>query len=402
MKTVGIIAEYNPFHNGHKYQIEYIKQKLHADHIVVVMSGDFVQRGTPAFIDKYSRTQMALELGVDIIFELPVFYATASAEGFAMGGVSLLHNLGFVDQLCFGCENDDLELLETIAEILVTEPKEFSTCLQAELQKGNSYPTARQKALQSVLPSSKNLEKLLMAPNNILAIEYLKALKRLNSNIQPVPLLRKDADYHNVELSGSIVSASAIRTEYFKNKNLPSLSDYLPSNALEILSDSENKTFPITTSDLDTILYYKLSSIEDFTKYLDVTPDIENKMKKLISPNITFQGFVEQMKTKNLTHSRVSRILLHILLDIRKNQYSDTCNYARILGLRKTSSTLLKNVKNFPIITKVATAEKQLNVEDFKQFQLDLFSSHLYQNICYKKFRTDMPTEPQHSPIILD
>lgn len=401
MKTVGIIAEYNPFHNGHKYQIEYIKQKLHADHIVVVMSGDFVQRGTPAFIDKYSRTKMALELGVDIIFELPVFYATASAEGFAMGGVSLLHNLGFIDELCFGCENDNLELLETIADILVTEPKEFSKCLQKGLQNGNSYPTARQKALQSVLPSCTNLDSLLMAPNNILAIEYLKAIKRLNSNIQPVPLLRKDADYHNIKLSGNIVSASAIRTEYFKNKNLPSLSDYLPSNALEILSDSENKTFPITTSDLDTILYYKLSSIEDFTKYLDVTPDIENKMKKLISPNITFQGLVEQMKTKNLTHSRISRILLHILLDIKKNQYSNTCNYARILGLRKTSSTLLKSVKSIPVITKVADAEKLLDIESFKQFQLDLHGSHLYQSICYKKYGTILPTEPQHSPIIL-
>ena len=227
MKTAGIIAEYNPFHRGHEYQIQYTKEKLGADYVIVTMSGDYVQRGTPALISKHLRAEMALRCGADLVLEMPVSVSTASAEAFAMGGVSLLDSLGVVDMLCFGSESGEISTLQKLAEILVKEPDEYKHLLKSFLSQGLSFPTARSQALTEYLKAvcrltkantvedsatfSSNAARILNTPNNILGIEYCKALLRLNSKIQPVTIRRKGMGYHDTFAdSGSLTETPSV------------------------------------------------------------------------------------------------------------------------------------------------------------------------------------------------
>ena len=207
---VGIVAEYNPFHLGHAYQLQYAKETLGADYCIVVMSGPFTQRGTPALFDKYTRASHALACGADLVLELPVIYATASAEAFALGAVSVLENTGIVDTLLFGCEADDITPLKEIASLLVSEQDDYKKALQAELANGKAFAEARAIALNHSEYAS-----LINTPNNILAVEYLKALKRLNSSIEPIGLKRKGSGYHDETLQSPMASATAIRKAIF-------------------------------------------------------------------------------------------------------------------------------------------------------------------------------------------
>ena len=212
MKTAGIIAEYNPFHTGHEYQINYIKEKLRTDYVVIAMSGDFVQRGTPALFSKYVRAEMALRSGADLVLELPVSISSASAELFARGGVQLLDGLGVTDILCFGSECGDTDALMELAKILADEPEDFQTALRRNLKNGMTFPKARSMALSAVFPESEKYQQLLSSPNNILGIEYCKAILRENSSISPVSIKREGNDYHENTLSENhFPSASAIR-----------------------------------------------------------------------------------------------------------------------------------------------------------------------------------------------
>lgn len=215
MKVVGIVAEYNPFHNGHRYHIEEARKCTGADFVVVVMSGDFVQRGEPAVIDKYHRTEMALSQGADLVLELPAAFACASAEYFATGAVSLLHALGCVDTLCFGSECGHLDLLEEIADLFIQEPSEYKEYLKTALKSGYSFPAARDEALKEYfaedLVKTAQIASVLSAPNNILGIEYIKALKVLGSSIRPVTITRMGQGYHETTFSDSFCSATALR-----------------------------------------------------------------------------------------------------------------------------------------------------------------------------------------------
>ena len=225
MKTAGIIAEYNPFHKGHEYQIRYTKEKLKADYVIVAMSGDYVQRGTPALISKHTRTEMALRCGADLVLEMPVSISTASAEAFAMGGVSLLDSLGIVDILCFGSESGEISALKELAEILVEEPEEYKKLLKSFLSEGLTFPAARSQALTEYFKNPRNFSgddfdgvltpllnevtQILNTPNNILGIEYCKALLRLNSQIRPVTIRREGMGYHETTVpEGDLVSSS--------------------------------------------------------------------------------------------------------------------------------------------------------------------------------------------------
>ena len=197
MKITGIIAEYNPFHNGHLYQIKKARELTGADYIIVVMSGNLTQRGTPALIDKYSRAQMALSGGADLVIELPACYATASAEYFAMGAISILNQLGCVDSICFGSENGNIAMLTKIANALVSESEDFVQALKNNLKNGDTYPVARNAALAETISGITSYDTILGFPNNILGIEYIKALIRQNSSIKPYTNLRIGADYHS-------------------------------------------------------------------------------------------------------------------------------------------------------------------------------------------------------------
>ena len=213
MKTIGIIAEYNPFHNGHAYQIAELKRKTNADFVVIAMSGDFVQRGAPAIIDKYCRAEMALLCGADLVIELPAVWAVSSAEDFAMAGVTLFDKMGCIDGICFGAESDQLPQLKSIAGVLAEEPDIYRSALSSYLKKGLAFPAARAAALSDYFKSTgmNFLISILDTPNNILAVEYLKALKRRNSAMTPILIPRAGSGYHDTTINTPTASASAIR-----------------------------------------------------------------------------------------------------------------------------------------------------------------------------------------------
>lgn len=409
MKTVGIIAEYNPFHNGHLYHITEAKRLTNADFAVVIMSGNFVQRGTPAILDKYSRTKMALACGADLVFELPVQYATATAELFAHGAVSLLNSLGFVDYLCFGSEHTTLSDYQKLAQLLENPPLELKKLLEDYQKQNISYPVARSKAIHAFLAKEENLDILsfLSKPNTILGIAYLQALLRLGSNITPVILKRTDKGYHSFELKNSIASASGIRKAYQEQKSLYSLSDYIPDAVFSILKKQEKKTFPIEINDFSSLLYYKLLSNPPKERYTDITMDFWNRIYKSYNYCTSFSQLCDIIKCKNLVYSSICRNLLHILLDTSTPDKTDNPEYLRLLGFKKEASWLLNakrqasNPPLIPIITKVADAKKILSAKDYTLFEEDIKASHLYNHICHEKFGYCVKPEYQQGPIIL-
>ncbi|MDO5293170.1 MAG: nucleotidyltransferase [bacterium] len=422
MKVVGLITEYNPFHNGHKYHIEQAKKITGADHVVVVMSGNFVQRGAPAVIDKYTRTKMALQEGADLIFELPVTYATASAEYFALGAVSILDSLGFVDSICFGSECGNITLLSEIASVLCEEPHEYQTLLNENIKKGQSFPSAREHALTSYLSrpetqlqnDQQDLVDTLASPNNILGIEYIKALKLLNSKITPYTITRICSGYHEEDLTGSISSASSIRQYINTNKGTPAslsqLEESMPSHAYGLLLDAQEKSSPIVADDFSMLLYYKLlySDVGSLTSYLDINEDYA---QRILNEHIRFtsiSSFGEALKAKNLTRSRIDRMLFHILLNIKKDLYQTSSKthpiYLRLLGMRKESSFLIKSStldSTKPIITKMADARDKLSEESYRHLQLEIQASTLYNQVVYQKYGTTLKDEYRHGIVIV-
>ena len=195
-KVLGIIAEYNPFHNGHLYHLEQSKKMTSSNYTVAIMSGNFTQRGSTSLIDKWSKAEIAIQCGVDLVIELPVLYAISSAENFAEGAIKTLDSLKVVDYISFGAETSDIDLLDKFAEVLYTEPKEYKTLLSHELKKGLSFPKARENALMMYLNDIRKYANVLSSPNNILGIEYLKAMKKLKSNLHPISIARYETGYN--------------------------------------------------------------------------------------------------------------------------------------------------------------------------------------------------------------
>ena len=309
MSVVGIIAEYNPFHNGHKYQIEKIKSMTECDDIVVVMSGNFVQRGVPAILDKYTRAKMAIKNGASLVLEMPVTASTSSAELFAHYGVSLLNCLGNVDYLCFGAENDDIDILSQIADILLNEPMEFQKILAEQLSAGNSFPVARSAAILQCLNSvytDSEIIKIINSPNNILAIEYLKALKRTKSNIVPLIIKRTDKGYSSLEVSGEYASATSIRN-MLETGDYQSVCHYVPSNIY-----SDLNTGLLKTNMFSDILYSRLLTDRNYTAYSDVSEELANRISNSLSGFDEFESFVQKIHSKNYTDSHNTRALMHI------------------------------------------------------------------------------------------
>ncbi len=426
MKVVGLITEYNPFHNGHKYHIEEAKKVTGADYVIAVMSGNYVQRGTPAVIDKYSRTKMALSNGVDLILELPVCYATASAEYFAHGAVSLLNRLGIVDYLCFGSECGDISLLEEAAAFLLNTPPSFDEHLQAYLREGLTYPAARGKALQHYLEEqhpdhSAALVNVLTEPNNILGIEYMKALRRLDSKITPKTIQRISAHYHDLDLSKeestafTISSATAIRRAIF-SKGLKTDSYFeeiyhsVPTDVFHELKKHHQMKYPISEEDFSQVIKYKLlyESKQTLCEYLDISEDLADRFKKYSSSTKTISELAQDLKTKNLTLTRVNRAMLHMLLNIKTKTVEEYnrmgyTQYARVLGVKQEASHLLRKIEHnegIPIITKVSKAERQLSPIAFGMLKEDILAAHLYNQVVYEKYGTTIPNEYKHGIIL--
>ncbi|HBM46705.1 MAG TPA: nucleotidyltransferase [Lachnoclostridium sp.] len=413
MKTAGIIAEYNPFHNGHHYQIQELRRLTGADYVVVAMSGDFVQRGEPAIFDKYTRTRMALCGGADLVVELPVLFATSSAEDFSSCGVALLEKLG-VDLLCFGSESGDLKKLQKAAEILVKEPEAWKIRLKEHLKKGETYPTARSLATTEYTKDPE-LAALLSSPNNILAIEYLKALKKRSSPVTPVTIQRQGAGYHDTRLEQEesfrsvsenkfFASASAIRS-LIQNNGFDSdtitekLRSQIPSDALSALISEGALDPPVFPDDLTTLLNFRLLSLtqeqKGFSTFSDLSPELASRLAKQTLQFASCTERIDHLKTKGYTYTRISRALLHLLLGITSEQVFharslDYAPYARILGFQKSSALLLSHLREksqIPLITKTADAGKLLTPDALDILETDFFASHLYQAILAGKGR---------------
>ncbi len=401
MKVTGIIAEYNPFHNGHLYQIEQAR-KNGAEYIIVVMSGNFLQRGTPAVFDKWTRAKMALSCGVDLVIELPAVFSTASAQYFARGGVSILDNLGCVDTLSFGCESDDTHMIQMLSSYLSEEPDAYKELLQNYLREGNSFPKARELALSKCL--SPQAAAFASSPNNILALEYCIALLERNSSMNILPIKREGNGYHDPALKeSSFASATAIRDTIEKSMNadkdsgtcsdLSDLQNYIPKAVYSIIDKQRNDY--VTQNDFSTILHYKLlsESGSSFVKYADVSEDLSDKIRKNLRYYRDYSSFCALLKSKELTYSRINRALTHILLNVTQEMYenvkrNDYAGYARILGFKKEASPLLSEIgKNtsIPLISKLADAGNSLSEQSIYYLEHDIFCSHVYESIIASK-----------------
>lgn len=405
MKVAGVITEYNPFHNGHKYQLEQIKRQTSADYIVVVMSGDFVQRGEPAIIDKYKRTRMALLSGADLVLELPSVFATASAEFFAGGGVSVLKNTGIVDTLCYGVESVDHELTKLVAGVLKNPPAEYSASLARLIQGGMSFPAARSRALCEYFrdtydSASEKLDAFIASPNNILAIEYEKAL--MDCDITGFPIQRVGEGYHSTDSTSKFSSATAVRglistlIDIDKHNTITNMqldnswisakfSQLIPSACTNILVNCILGGHIVFPDDISEMLYYRLLTRKDkgFAQYADCTKELSAKIVKNIYKYENFTQFRNLLKSKNLTYTRISRVLTHILLGIENDDFNICMDnpYLRILGFKKSSGELmhlLKKRASAPIITKVADAPYEL-------ISKDIFAADLYGRMCHSQ-----------------
>lgn len=406
MKTVGLITEYNPFHNGHAYHIEKAKMLTGADRVIVVMSGDFVQRGAPAVMPKHLRAESALLSGASLIIELPVCFATGSAEYFAQGSISLLNQLGCIDSICFGSECGDLHLLKEIAQILADEPIEYQTALKQALKEGASFPAARQKALNIY---SDKYSEILASPNNILGIEYLKALAKIRSKMEPFTIKRIGAGYHDMDIDGQFSSATAIRSDIYQLADVNSSSESLPlthiqtqvpSSCHELMKKNYQTRYPVKADDFSLLLKAKLLSetAGSLSHYLDMSPELANRILRLRNDYLSFEQFCDLLKTKELTRSRISRSFIHVLLGITNDWLTAMkapAPYARILGFRRDHADLLgilKRTSDIPLITSPARAV--LADTAYQMLELDIYASDLYESVI-----TDLYGTPFHNEL---
>ena len=413
--VLGIIAEYNPFHNGHLYHLlkskeearkiinTNVNQKINhskstitttqsknlvEDSVIAVIGGNFTQRGEPSLLDKWCKAEMAIANGVDLVIELPVLYSISSAENFADGAIKILNSLKIVDSVSFGTETEDLNKLNIIANTLFKEPKEYKDLLSIELKSGKSFPKAREQALVkyiqdsgnnvSVTPISResfnepfnlkntNFASIVSSPNNILGIEYLKALKKYSSNIKPINIVRKDAGHLSLDYTGQIASATAVRNLVYSNR-LRDVKTYTTPATFTILSEELKKGhFVKDLSRYENIIIYNLRkmSLTEIANFPDVSEGLEHLIKKAANSCNTIHEFINIVRSKRDTETRIKRILLYCLLGITKKDMmlsKKTTPYIRVLGFNDKGKNLISQIKKanpkLSIITSVKKFE---------------------------------------------
>lgn len=378
MNVVGIIAEYNPFHEGHAYQIQKAKKQCGADFAVVVMNGDFVQRGEPAIFDKYTRTKEALLGGADLIFELPVRFGLSSAGDFAMGGVLALNALPFVTHLCFGTETGDLTPLLQAATFLCDEPDSYRTRVKHFVKQGILYPKARSLALaaESGLPTQ-----TWDSPNNILGLEYCVALQKLHSKIKPFTIRREGQGYHD--------------------NDTPALSDFPSATFLRKQIRKAGEKENLSLSDFSSLIGYTLLTAKDLCQIKDITPDLSDRIRNELPKYREINEFVKTIKNPSLTTGRIKRSFFQCLFDIEKEE--PVMPYLRVLGMKKEASSLLSQKENAScqILTKLAFDVPKMDDTAKKLFAKDLLASDLYRQVFCHKYNQTLPNEYQHSPMVL-
>ncbi len=401
MKSVGLITEYNPFHLGHKYHIEKAKELTGADVCIVIMSGNYVQRGTPSFVDKYTKTRVAINNGANIVIELPFCFACSGAWYFAYSAVTILDKLNITDYICFGSEYGDIELLYNIAAILENEPDNFKSYLKNYLKTGISYPAARQKALEDCcnIPDIKNI---LGSPNNILGIEYIKALIKRNSTIKPVTFKRINAGYHDTDITARLYSATAIR----ENSNI----FHTLNNIDSLYKDTYEKTYPVAPDDFSLLVGESLiDHIRNDTlgDVFGMTNPLKNKITNNIDNYTGFTSFIHRLKSKNLSHTAIARALLHCMLDTKAAQMeiymnNDICDFIRVLGFDKNHGSILNQISeksNMHILTQLSQSEKLLeNIPPHNKTLLKewIKADDIYRLTSSVKYKYHSPNEYKH------
>ena len=392
--VVGIIGEYNPFHNGHKYHLEKSKQEVHADYVVSIISGNFVQRGNVSLLDKWSKADMALTNGVDLVIELPTIYSISSAENFAYGAVKILNSLNIVNYISFGSESCDIDVLEKCADILYKQPSEFVSLLKHELSTGLSFPKARENALLMYLNDIRKYANVLSSPNNILAIEYMKALKKLKSKIKPISIKRINVGYNDLDTKNNFASATAIREKIINNKPA-GLSKLMPPNSYRILYNSIQKGHyvkDITTFEKEIIYTLRKMTLKEIADLPDVSEGLEHNIKNAANSCNTIEEFMNIIKTKRYTNTRIQRILLYALLGITKKDMQDSFNaqpYIRVLGFNEKGKALLSAISRAnPKLNIVTSVKKYMDSNPNKvltnMINTDINATNIY-TLGYEK-----------------
>lgn len=408
MAVCGIITEYNPLHLGHAYQITESKKHTASDGIILIMSGNFVQRGEPAIIDKHARTLSALETGVDLVIELPTYFATSSAEFFSSMAINLLNATGVTTHLNFGSESGQIDPLISLANILYSEPIGFKVLLNRFLKEGESFPKAREMALFHYNKNhhvfDKNTLALIKKPNNILGIEYIKALKRLDSSIIPTTLKRIGAMYHDDNSKLTIPSATAIRHHLKEGHPINALKDKLPKASYHALCTSiDSAKGPIYRASIFNNLKYKIltSTPTQLSHYQDVSEGLEFRIIKAIKHAYDYDSLIDAISTKRYTKTKIARALLHIYMGHTKdyfNLFNTHMNpYIKVLGFNTKGQYLLKSMKNLnetlPIIVNVSSGYKQLDKVQRLSFEADVNSTLLYNQLIETTYGTIMKND---------
>ena len=387
-RVLGIIAEYNPFHNGHLYHIAKSKQETGAQYVIAVISGNFVQRGNTSIINKWTKARMALLNGADLVIELPTIYSISSAENFAEGAIKILNSLGAVDTLSFGMEANDISTLNNIANVLYNEPKEYVTMLSHELSKGNSYPKARENALLLYLNDIKRYANVMSGSNNILGIEYLKALRKTKSTITPVGIKREKVLYNDKYIVDEFASATAIR-KMLMTKELNDISKVMPRNSYLLLGEELKKghyVIDIARFEKEIIYTLRKMSVQDIAKLPDVSEGLENSLKNAADSCNTLKDFINIVKTKRFTQTRIQRILLYCLLGITKKQMETSRKvipYARVLGFNNKGKELISEMMKLnPKLNIVTSVKKYIDTVANKNLKemldIDILATNIY------------------------
>ena len=417
MNVLGLIVEYNPFHNGHKYHLEKSKQLCSADFTICVMSGNFIQRGEPSIINKWARSEMALLAGVDLVIEIPHVYAMSTAEFFGYSAIKLLDSLGIVTHVCFGSEHGKIDELERISDILIDEPPSYKKHLKLCLKQGLSYASSRECAVKEYfLENSDDFKvdtNIMSSSNNILAIEYLKAIKRIKSTIRPTTIKRVSNSYNEKELTGSISSATAIRNKV-KSEGINGLSiaSSLPPYCLSILNETfNNKKGPVFIESFDSIIMSLLrkKSIDEIKNLPYVSEGLENRIKKTSLKTTSINEFIDNVATKRYTKTRIQRILFSMLSGLTANELEifneyGGPQYIRVLGFNEKGRDVLSKIKKtatLPVITKPAHYTRSCNPLLRKMLDYDSLSTDLYVLAYNNPRHMKAGVEFTKSPVII-
>lgn len=387
-RVVGIIAEYNPFHNGHYYHLQKAKQEANADYCIAVISGNFTQRGDVSIVNKWAKAYMAICGGADLVIELPTIYSVSSAENFANGAIKILDSLKIVDSFAFGAEANDLATLNNIANVLNEEPKGYTNILNHELKKGISYPAARENAIMMYLNDIKRYANVMGNPNNILAVEYLKALKNQKSKLTPIMIKRQKVYYNEHRIVDGYASATGIR-ELLKNKEYSDVSKVVPRSTYQILGQQANNGRMILSLEKyqkEIIYALRKMTVEEIAELPDVSEGLENSIKNAANNCNNLTELINGIKSKRYTQTRIQRILIYALLGINKKMMENSKKiipYTRILGFNSKGKMLISEIMNKnPKINMITSVKKYMDQNKNKQLaemlNVDIFATDVY------------------------